>query len=120
MAHDIARQRLSKLRERPLHQHSRSVLEAAGQTPGADALGIPELMLWGLHQPGIREGFAEPLQLQHMVEMLLGKPTLADRTLSVALGGDEASLLAMHEPEALARELLTRLKGYLDSLHAGS
>jgi hypothetical protein len=113
MAQDISGQRLAKLREKPLHRHCRELLEKAGKNVDLGTLGAPELMLWGLEQPDIQAAYPESSQIWGLVEMLLGKPSFADRAVMESVAGDESALLEVNDPNSLARQLLKRFTNHI-------
>jgi len=120
MCQDISKQRLAKLREQPLHRHCRELLDRAGRSPNTESLGAPELMLWGLEQPDIQAELGETTQLWGVVEMLLGKPSLADRVVSEAISGQEEAALTEEEPVQLARLLLRAFRQHMGGVTGGS
>ena len=76
----IGQRQLAKARAHPLNAHCRKLLQQAGQEVLPTTVGGPELMEWALEQS---EGLGEEerMQIAPIVEIILDKPTMANRLL---------------------------------------
>ena len=83
---NIGQRQLAKARAHPLNAHCRKLLEQAGEQVLPTMVGGPELLEWTLEHAQ-ELGEEERSRLAPLVEMILDKPTMANRLL---LGDAEA------------------------------